>query len=492
MSINRSINKIMAIIMVTITILQTLFTVFVLEDKVKILTTVVPMLVILTAIVLFLHLKKLLVDQLKYIIVLATVSINFAFVFVFHDLNGIITVYLVLALIALYQDYKLIIMAAVLLSCSLTYGFLSEGAESMFGLFNNTTGFVNVLFSLSLVVLIFVMNTRFYGILRKDREKERQENLQSAEQIKRILSQISETSGVLLDIESQVNKEILEISEINKGVSDQFMSIEDKTMEQSNAMDAMKQNVAAQIDEIDQITMDNKVVHDFTAETYQVTNNVEQDVKTLNEDVKEVRIQTEAAVVSLEVFKTHTKKVNDVLSVINGITHQINLLALNASIEAARAGEQGKGFAVVAQEVGKLAVESEKSTAQITGILSDIQKQSDELSSKIGIINTNMEGSVETTTKVATTFTSLKDDAHNATDNAKAAFDKATDVKTSSDNLTESVERMLSSTNESTELVKSGIADIENQALSVSKIVEGSKQLHLVVKELDSLLNNTL
>lgn len=69
-----------------------------------------------------------------------------------------------------------------------------------------------------------------------------------------------------------------------------------------------------------------------------------------------------------------TQQIGAIISTVNDIAEQSNLLALNASIEAARAGEQGKGFAVVAQEVRNLAEQSQQATAQVKAILNDIQK----------------------------------------------------------------------------------------------------------------------
>ena len=104
---------------------------------------------------------------------------------------------------------------------------------------------------------------------------------------------------------------------------------------------------------------------------------------------------------TMEEINTSSRKISDIIGVIDGIAFQTNILALNAAVEAARAGEQGRGFAVVASEVRSLAQRSAEAAKEIKGLIGTSVEKVESGTKLVAAAGATMSDIVQSVRKVA-------------------------------------------------------------------------------------------
>jgi methyl-accepting chemotaxis protein len=128
-----------------------------------------------------------------------------------------------------------------------------------------------------------------------------------------------------------------------------------------------------------------------------------------------------------------SRKIADIISVIDGIAFQTNILALNAAVEAARAGEQGRGFAVVASEVRSLAGRSAEAAKEIKNLIGASVAKVEAGSQLVGEAGTSMNDIVTQVKRVAELIAEISSTAHEQT----SGIDQINQAITQLDNVTQ-------------------------------------------------------
>ncbi|AOT09622.1 methyl-accepting chemotaxis protein [Pseudoalteromonas luteoviolacea] len=188
-----------------------------------------------------------------------------------------------------------------------------------------------------------------------------------------------------------------------KGVVSGLMTVSDKLKEQSYDGEARSndlENLTLSLSEETQMVA--SAITELTASAQTVVEHAEQaafsvqeaenqgqnaDRLTSNasEAIALLEQQIDSAGNNIQTLDEEVNNIANVLSVIQSIAEQTNLLALNAAIEAARAGEQGRGFAVVADEVRQLAQRTQSSTEEIHTMIGNLQAATQDAKSSVSL-----------------------------------------------------------------------------------------------------------
>jgi PAS domain S-box-containing protein len=199
-------------------------------------------------------------------------------------------------------------------------------------------------------------NVGFLEILR-DVTDEKKNLMNLVEVVKHVQDASTQILNIAGEILSNTEEQKKSISEQSSSVKEVATTIEE--------LDITSQQTAEKAE---------RVVRS-AAKSVEVSREGQSAVREEMETMQLIRERVEGIAQQILGLSEQAQQIGTIVTTVNDIAEQTNLLALNAAIEAARAGVHGKGFAVVAMEVKKLAEQSQRATARIGALVTDIQKQ---------------------------------------------------------------------------------------------------------------------
>ncbi|EDK28992.1 methyl-accepting chemotaxis protein [Vibrionales bacterium SWAT-3] len=266
-----------------------------------------------------------------------------------------------------------------------------------------------------------------------------------------------------------VNQFLSQMQSMLKGVVEHSHDLNNHAEKANQLATQSSIRVENQQNDINQIAT---AIHEMSATAAEVASHAEltasasQASATACNDGQEVIQQNRDAITSLasqvddaanviRELENNAQSINQILSTIQGIAEQTNLLALNAAIEAARAGEQGRGFAVVADEVRVLSQRTHGSTEEIRVMIDTLQKNTE-----------HAVDSMTTSTQLAENSVGFAEQAHDSLSKITQAISEINDMALQIASAAEEQRAVSEDISRNTQGIKDASDDLAQQAES--------------------------
>lgn len=307
--------------------------------------------------------------------------------------------------------------------------------------------------------------------------------------LKELVQHVAESSEHV----AESSREMLIITEQSAEASAQIaVSIEKVAIGSVNQVNSLTGTVSA-IEQLSastqQVAATSNEIAVLTAKTMQTTDKGQAAINMVVVQMDSINQKTGQVQQTVQKLAESSDQINEIITVITGITEQTNLLALNAAIEAARAGEQGRGFAVVADEVRKLAEQSKEAAQQIAmliqangeNIKEAVRAMDDEIKdvqAGIGIVDTAGKSFIEITDLVQQVSIQVQEISATTQEMASGTEQIVSSIQV--------IDRISQDAADQTQTVS---AAVEEQTASVEQINSSSKGLASMINDLQKVVS---
>lgn len=319
------------------------------------------------------------------------------------------------------------------------------------------------------------------GILEQATGKMQQE-------LQRIIKSVSQATQHVLSASEELTQSTNEVVMASDQIALTMQELASGSESQANYTSDLSENMSRFASTIEESVTESENVKNHSSQVRKMTG----DGSTLMMDsVNQMTVIdqiVQQSVAGMKNLDMKSSEVSKLITVIEDIAEQTNLLALNAAIEAARAGEQGKGFAVVADEVRKLSEQVSRSVGDITVIVESMQKESTEAANKLEAGYAEVAKGTDQIQKTGETFNQITSSVEQMEHTIREIVSKLAINREQTEKMQTSVEEIASVSEESAAGIEQTSASAQQSNSTMQEVSASSQELKGLAEELSELI----
>ncbi|GKV56241.1 putative sensory transducer protein YvaQ [Sporosarcina sp. NCCP-2222] len=303
-----------------------------------------------------------------------------------------------------------------------------------------------------------------------------------------LLQQINTVAGTVAAHSEELTQSA---SEVKAGTSQVAMTMQELAVgseTQANSASDLASIMSDFAMKVDESSENGEIVKRDSNTVLEMTADGRQLMATSTEQMARIHTLVQDSVQKVEGLAIQSQEISKLVTVINDIAAQTNLLALNAAIEAARAGEQGRGFAVVADEVRKLAEQVTNSVSDISTIVEGIQNETKVVSQSLVAGYKEVELGTNQIRTTGETFEKISTTVSHMDQNIKHVTNNLLDIVESTKRINNTIDDIASVAEEAAAGVEQTSASVQQSSSSMDEVAASSEQLATLSEELNGLV----